>query len=81
MAGYEATVRRFHIFYVYLSIFIRGEAESVKLNLTCSEDVGEEGVEWEIPLVDVAEGAAAVGKECGSAGKWGSGDVCKYMCE
>ena len=58
-------------------IYIRGEGESVKLNiLTCSENVGEEGVECEVPLVDVAEGTAAVGKECGSAGKWGSGDVC-----
>ena len=41
----------------------------VKLNiLTCSEDVWEEGVEWEIPLVDVAEGAAAVWEEGANVG-------------
>jgi hypothetical protein len=62
---------------ICLRIYIRGEGESVKLNiLTCSEDVGKECVEWEVPLVYVAEGAAAVGKECRNVGKWGSGDVC-----
>jgi hypothetical protein len=65
----------------YLSIFGMKLSQFKLIILTCSEDVGEEGVEWEIPLVDVAEGAAALLKECGSAGKWGSGDVCKYMCK
>ena len=54
-------------------ISIRGEGGSAKLNvLTCSKDVGEESVEWEIPLVDVAEGAAAVWdgvRECGRMGE------------
>ena len=64
----------------YISIW--GEGGSAKLNiLTCSKDIGEESVEWEIPLVDVAEGAPAVWDEGGSVEEWGSGDVCKYMCK
>ena len=77
----SAAVRRFHMFYKYLSIFGVKVIRFLKVNiLTCSDNVGEECVEWEIPLVDVAEGTAAVGKERGSAGKRGSGDVCVSTC-